>query len=32
VADNSGTWAIQSLMAERCDAGLIGAFTVADMP
>ena len=32
VADNLGTWAIQSLMAERCDAGLIGAFTVADMP
>jgi FtsP/CotA-like multicopper oxidase with cupredoxin domain len=32
VANNSGTWAIQSLMAERCDAGLIGAFTVADMP
>jgi FtsP/CotA-like multicopper oxidase with cupredoxin domain len=32
VADNSGTWAIQSLQAERCDAGLIGAFTVADMP
>lgn len=27
-----GTWAIQSLIAERCDAGLIGAFTVADMP
>jgi FtsP/CotA-like multicopper oxidase with cupredoxin domain len=32
VADNPGTWAIQSLMAERSDAGLIGAFTVADMP
>ena len=32
VADNPGTWAIQSLVAERCDAGLIGAFTVADMP
>ncbi len=32
VADNPGTWAIQSLMAERCDAGLIGAFTVSDMP
>jgi FtsP/CotA-like multicopper oxidase with cupredoxin domain len=32
VANNSGTWAIQSLLAERCDAGLIGAFTVADMP
>jgi FtsP/CotA-like multicopper oxidase with cupredoxin domain len=32
VADNPGTWAIQSLLAERCDAGLIGAFTVSDMP
>jgi FtsP/CotA-like multicopper oxidase with cupredoxin domain len=32
VADNPGTWAIQSLMAERSDAGLIAAFTVADMP
>jgi FtsP/CotA-like multicopper oxidase with cupredoxin domain len=32
VVDNPGTWAIQSLMAERCDAGLIGAFTVSDMP
>ncbi len=32
VADNPGTWAIQSLMAERSDAGLIGAFTVSDMP
>jgi FtsP/CotA-like multicopper oxidase with cupredoxin domain len=32
VADNPGTWAIQSLMAERCDAGLIAAFTVTDMP
>jgi FtsP/CotA-like multicopper oxidase with cupredoxin domain len=32
VATNPGTWAIQSLLAERCDAGLIGAFTVADMP
>lgn len=32
VADNPGTWAIQSLMAERSDAGLIGAFTVTDMP
>lgn len=32
VASNPGTWAIQSLLAERCDAGLIGAFTVADMP
>ncbi len=32
VATNPGTWAIQSLLAERSDAGLIGAFTVADMP
>jgi FtsP/CotA-like multicopper oxidase with cupredoxin domain len=32
VADNVGTWAIQSLLAERSDAGLIGAFTVSDMP
>ncbi len=32
VADNPGTWAIQSLMAERCDSGLIAAFTVTDMP
>jgi FtsP/CotA-like multicopper oxidase with cupredoxin domain len=32
VADNPGTWAIQSLLAERADAGLIGAFTVSDMP
>lgn len=32
VANNPGTWAIQSLLAERGDAGLIGAFTVADMP
>ncbi len=32
VTDNPGTWAIQSLMAERSDAGLIGAFAVADMP
>jgi FtsP/CotA-like multicopper oxidase with cupredoxin domain len=31
-ATSVGTWAIQSLIAERCDAGLIGAFTVADMP
>jgi FtsP/CotA-like multicopper oxidase with cupredoxin domain len=29
VADNSGFWSIQSLVAERCDAGLLGAFTVA---
>jgi FtsP/CotA-like multicopper oxidase with cupredoxin domain len=32
VASNPGTWAIQSLLAERSDAGLIGAFTVSDMP
>jgi FtsP/CotA-like multicopper oxidase with cupredoxin domain len=32
IADNPGTWAIQSLMAERSDAGLIGAFVVTDMP
>ena len=32
VADNPGTWAIHSLLAERCDAGLIASFTVADMP
>jgi FtsP/CotA-like multicopper oxidase with cupredoxin domain len=32
VADNPGTWAIQSLQAERCDAGLIGSFVVTDMP
>jgi FtsP/CotA-like multicopper oxidase with cupredoxin domain len=30
VADNPGTWAIQSLIAERADGGLIGAFTVLD--
>lgn len=28
VADNPGSWAIQSLIAERCDAGLIGGFRV----
>ncbi len=28
VADNAGFWSIQSLVAERCDAGLLGAFTV----
>lgn len=32
VADNPGAWAIQSLQAERCDAGLLGSFTVANMP
>jgi FtsP/CotA-like multicopper oxidase with cupredoxin domain len=29
VADNAGQWAIQSLIAERADAGLAVAFTVA---
>ncbi len=29
VADNVGLWAIQSLIAERVDSGLLGAFTVA---
>ncbi|MFO1121366.1 MAG: multicopper oxidase family protein [Hyphomicrobiales bacterium] len=28
VADNPGTWALQSLMAERSDGGLFGAFQV----
>jgi FtsP/CotA-like multicopper oxidase with cupredoxin domain len=28
VADNPGTWALQSLVAERVDSGLIAAFTV----
>lgn len=28
VADNPGTWAIQSLVAERADGGLFAAFTV----
>jgi FtsP/CotA-like multicopper oxidase with cupredoxin domain len=32
VADNVGFWSIQSLVAERCDAGLLGAFTVAATP
>ena len=32
VADNPGSWAIQSLVAERSDAGLIGGFSVGDMP
>ena len=30
VADNPGTWAIQSLVAERADGGLIAAFKVAE--
>jgi FtsP/CotA-like multicopper oxidase with cupredoxin domain len=29
VADNPGTWALQSLVAERSDSGLISSFTVA---
>jgi FtsP/CotA-like multicopper oxidase with cupredoxin domain len=32
VADNVGLWVIQSLIAERADAGLLGAFIVAEMP
>lgn len=32
VADNTGTWAIQSLVAERADGGMIGAFEVRDVP
>lgn len=32
VADNPGPWAIQSLIAERSDAGLIGAFNVLAGP
>jgi FtsP/CotA-like multicopper oxidase with cupredoxin domain len=32
VADNPGSWAIQSLHAERSDAGLLGGFKVGDMP
>lgn len=31
VADNVGLWALQSLIAERCDAGLLGSFTVVDV-
>ena len=30
VADNAGLWVLQSLIAERADAGLIGAFSVLD--
>ena len=30
VADNPGLWVLQSLIAERSDSGLIGAFTVLD--
>ena len=29
VADNPGTWALQSLIAERVDAGLLTSFTVS---
>jgi FtsP/CotA-like multicopper oxidase with cupredoxin domain len=29
VADNPGTWAVQSLVAERADGGLVTAFVVA---
>jgi FtsP/CotA-like multicopper oxidase with cupredoxin domain len=31
VADNNGLWALQSLVAERVDSGLLGAFTVVDV-
>lgn len=31
VADNVGLWALQSLAAERADAGLLGSFTVSDV-
>lgn len=31
VADNVGLWALQSLLAERSDAGLLGAFTVSEV-
>jgi FtsP/CotA-like multicopper oxidase with cupredoxin domain len=30
VADNPGLWVLQSLVAERADAGLMGAFTVTE--
>jgi hypothetical protein len=30
VADNPGLWVLQSLVAERSDAGLIAAFSVFD--
>jgi FtsP/CotA-like multicopper oxidase with cupredoxin domain len=30
VADNVGVWALQSLVAERVDSGLLGSFTVTD--
>jgi FtsP/CotA-like multicopper oxidase with cupredoxin domain len=31
VADNIGVWVLQSLVAERADAGLLGSFTVTDV-
>ncbi|MFO1033517.1 MAG: multicopper oxidase family protein [Hyphomicrobiales bacterium] len=31
-AVNPGSWAIQSLVAERCDAGLLGGFAVSETP
>ena len=30
VADNPGTWAVHSLVAERADGGMIGSFVVSD--
>jgi FtsP/CotA-like multicopper oxidase with cupredoxin domain len=30
-ADNPGLWVLQSLIAERADAGLIGAFSVSEV-
>ena len=30
VADNPGTWAIHSLIAERLDGGMIGAFEITN--
>ncbi len=30
ISDNSGLWVLQSLIAERVDAGLIGAFSVSE--
>jgi len=30
VADNPGSWVLQSLIAERVDSGLLAAFTVAE--
>jgi FtsP/CotA-like multicopper oxidase with cupredoxin domain len=31
VADNVGVWALQSLVAERVDSGLLGSFTVTEV-